>query len=153
MPSIASLLNSIISDFPALNFAPGDNFYWSPDNNTVYYAQDSKDTASLLHELAHGILDHTGYSRDIQLIEMERDAWDYAVTLLGPRYGAIIEDSTVQGGLDSYRDWLHARSSCPACNATGFQTKKYQYNCPVCSHRWKVNDARLCGLKRYSIKN
>lgn len=82
---------------------------------------------------------------------MERDAWNRAKTQLGPQYAVDIKDSAIEQALDSYRDWLHARSTCPNCTATGFQTKKQHYSCLACGEKWRVNEARLCGLKRYSL--
>jgi DnaJ-class molecular chaperone len=54
--------------------------------------------------------------------------------------------------MNSYRDWLHARSTCPVCQATGMETKKSIYTCPACRHQWRVNEARICSLRRYHIQ-
>lgn len=148
MPSTASLVKRLTNDFPDFRFVSGDDFRWSAEEVTVYYDRTSDDSASLLHEVAHGILGHTDYSRDIELLQMERDAWGYASTILGPTYSLVIEDGTVQDSLDSYRNWLHARSTCPHCKATGLQTKKEFYACPACHRTWHVNEARNCGLRR-----
>jgi len=82
---------------------------------------------------------------------MERQAWDYTIKL-APKYNVAISDDMVQLTLDSYRDWLHARSTCPNCKATGVQTEKYTYVCPACSRKWQVNEARTCALRRYGVK-
>jgi hypothetical protein len=151
MPSITSLATSLQHNFPALTFTASDIFRWSPQNQTIFYDANSHDHASLLHELAHAQLAHTTYSKDIELIEMERDAWDYAIQTLASKYDVEINDDAVQNALDTYRDWLHARSTCPRCKAIGVQTKKNEYKCVTCDARWRVNDARVCALRRYAI--
>jgi lipopolysaccharide biosynthesis regulator YciM len=105
----------------------------------------------LIHELAHALLNHKNYRRDIELIEMETAAWHEAKQY-GEKYNVEIKEDVIQDHLDTYRDWLHARSSCPNCLATGYQTKHLTYECPACTHSWKVNEARLCALRRYGIK-
>lgn len=149
MPSISLLVTSLSSDFPQLRFIPGETFQWSPKDATVYYPLTADDRAALLHELAHALLAHVTYSKDISLLAMERDAWQYAQGQLGPRYNVIIPDDEIETALDTYRDWLHARSTCPRCHAIGLQTKKHLYKCLVCHSQWRVNDARVCALRRY----
>lgn len=150
MPSTASLIQRLKTDYPQFTFAAGADFLWSPSDHTVYYKQTSGSPAFLLHELSHGLLGHTDYTRDIELIAMERAAWDRALTLAGT-YDLSIEDNLIENTLDSYRDWLHARSTCPECQAIGLQTKKQIYACPACGHSWRVNEARICALRRFSI--
>lgn len=152
MPSITSMLPKLQADFPQFAFTPGDQFCWDPRMQTIYFNQGVNDQASLLHELAHALLQHEKYDRDIQLIEMERDAWQYAVDTLATTYDVAIDDDAVEDALDSYRDWLHARSTCPTCKATGIQTGKQLYKCLACMTVWKVNDARICALRRYKQK-
>ena len=150
MLSTRSLLPKLQKDYPRLLFASGERFAWSPDNQTVFYdTSDPKNTDLLLHELAHGVLEHHDYSKDVELVAMETDAWDKAV-VLGAHYGIPIADGTVQDNLDTYREWLHARSTCPMCEATGYQSGKSEYTCVACSHVWRVNEARICALRRYS---
>lgn len=151
MPSTTSLATNLQNDFPAFVFTASDEFRWSPQDKTIFYDHTSDDTASLLHELSHALLDHTEYTKDIELIEMERDAWEYATSTLARKYNVTIGGDVVQNSLDTYRDWLHARSTCPQCKATGVQTKKNQYKCVMCGTKWRVNDARVCALRRYTI--
>lgn len=151
MPSTTSLAHKLQSDFPAFIFTASDTFRWSPQHKEIFYDQGSDDVASLLHELSHAVLNHTLYTKDIELIEMERDAWAHANTTLAAKYQITIDDDTIQDALDTYRDWLHARSTCPHCKATGVQTKKNQYKCIACMTEWRVNEARVCALRRYTI--
>jgi hypothetical protein len=151
MPSTTSLVINLTRDYPQLLFKPGNDFYWSPNEKTVYYVDGSNDVAAFLHELAHGLLEHSDYPRDITLIELERDAWTQAIDVLAPKYDMVIDSATAETALDSYRDWLHARSTCPNCHATGIQTKTDTYRCVACRVSWRVNEARICALRRYRL--
>jgi len=150
MPSTPSLLPKVIADFPEVTFIAGEEFLWSPSNKTVFYVESEPHSPLLLHELAHGLLDHHEYDKDIELVAIENKAWEKAREI-GTQYGVSIDEDLIQDHLDTYREWLHARSTCPSCEATGFQTGKEAYRCVACLHEWRVNEARLCGLKRYSL--
>jgi hypothetical protein len=152
MPSIASLVPKLTLDFPDITFSPGERFHWHPETQTISYIETSDDFASLLHEIGHAALGHTDFNRDIELIEMERDAWQYAVEILAPRYDMMINPATAEDALDTYRDWLHTRSICPACQATGVQIKQRMYRCMACRSEWTVNDARQHALRRHLTK-
>lgn len=150
MHSITSLVETLTRDFPQFQWSAGPDFKWSAEENTIYYHPQQPDAPQqLLHELGHALLDHRHYDKDIGLLTLERDAWEYAQALLSPRYAVPIADDQIQDALDSYRDWLHARSTCPRCTATGLQIKHRLYRCLACSYRWRVNEARLCALRRY----
>lgn len=149
MPSIQSLLKALHRDFPAISFIKGEQFHWSPETQTITYATD--DAALLLHEVAHAALAHTHYTLDIELIKMERAAWDYTISRLAPIYSVQVDNTTVEAMLTTYRDWLHDRSMCPQCDATGVQRSTNLYMCLACSSQWRVNEARSCALRRYRI--
>jgi ribosomal protein L37AE/L43A len=150
MHSTTLLIQQLKTDHPQFSFKKAKRFLWSPSEHTVYYTDTDDEQAYLLHELSHGLLNHVEYNRDIELIAMERAAWDKAQEL-APTYGLTIDADTIQKTLDSYRDWLHARSTCPTCKATGLQIKQQIYTCPACHHSWRVNEARICALRRFSI--
>jgi len=152
MPSITSLLAKLTTDYPAITFVQGDEFHWSPADNTVTYCvtKDGSASSQLLHELSHALLGHTDYSRDITLLKMERDAWEKAQEIAVP-YGITITDEIIQNHLDTYRDWLHDRSTCPTCGATGLQSTKDTYRCVACTEQWRVNEAKTCELRRYKL--
>lgn len=150
MPSTISLIQRLKSDYPQFVFKKSDRFLWSPSDRTVFYSGTNSDNSFLLHELSHGLLGHAGYNKDIELISMERAAWDRAASIAST-YDDAIDEDTIESTLDSYREWLHARSTCPHCKATGLQVKKQVYHCPACQHSWRVNEARICGLKRTDL--
>jgi len=136
-------------------FKSGADFQWEDATHTITYPRPTSDegwTAQLLHEIAHAELQHQHYSRDIELLGKERDAWQHAVKKLAPTYDVSITPQIVEEAMDSYRDWLHARSTCPVCQAVGMETTKHVYACPACRHQWQVNEARICGLRRYGIQ-
>lgn len=153
MPKISSLLDKISADFSDLKFAKDDTFYWSPKSQTIFHPNIDalEDILFLLHEIGHARLNHLEYSRDIELIDMEREAWKYACQKLAPKYGIPLsmDDDLVEDSLDSYRQWLNSRSTCPTCHAIGLEQAKQTYACLVCKGHWTVNEARTCGLKRY----
>ncbi len=150
MPSIHSLIQTLSTAYPALTFTKGDTFRWSPSEQTVFFQLDHPHAeALLLHEAAHGILGHTRYESDVSLLSMEAAAWEKALQLAN-LYAVTIAHDTAEDHMDTYRDWLHARSTCPNCTATGYQTKADTYHCPACLNSWRVNEARSCQLRRYA---
>lgn len=139
--------------FPAITFELGTDFRWSPYYQTVYVGEiaNERDVITLLHEIGHALAKHSNYERDITLLTLEREAWTIASTQIAPLFEISIDDELIEEALDSYRDWLHARSTCPECSQNGVQTDEKTYKCLVCSTIWRVNDARRCGLKRYRL--
>lgn len=150
-----SIIEQLKRDFTDLIFQPADDFSWSPGQRTVFYAPVDSQLAvfQLLHEVAHGLLGHQHYQSDIQLLEMERQAWEYVCGDLAERYGYSLgmDNEIVQENLDTYREWLHCRSACPDCAATGLQSSADVYRCLNCQTNWRVNDAKKCRLKRQKL--
>lgn len=135
-----------------LKFSASHYFGWDYAACTITYNPDDPDApAHLLHEYGHALLGHHDHDRDISLLAMERAAWDEAVQL-APKYNVTIDTDTIESALDTYRDWLHARSTCPTCATTGIQVRGDRYLCLACQAIWRVNDARSCSLRRYTIK-
>lgn len=150
MPSTHSILDRLKQDFPNLTFVSADDFWWSAANRTVYIDSQAENNQILtLHELSHALLGHIDYDRDIELLKLERDAWEYAKTTLSKKYNVPIDEEIIQDHLDTYRHWIYARSRCPQCSTNGIQMKERIYECISCNHKWRVNEARLCALRRY----
>ncbi|MDN5276032.1 MAG: hypothetical protein JWN33_681 [Candidatus Saccharibacteria bacterium] len=150
-PSIRSLVAKLQTSYPHVQFVAGNSFCWSSDGSQVTYLADHDDAALLLlHELAHGLLEHAQYDRDIHLLQMERMAWDEARTL-ATLFDVAYDEEIRESALDSYRQWLHDRSSCPDCTTNGLQTEKTTYTCLACRQTWRVNEARVCGLRRWRL--
>lgn len=150
-PHTKDLVRQLRSDHPNIVFVEGEDFVWSDSTKTLTYLPDDTHRPYLLHELAHALLHHTDFQFDIELIAQERAAWDKARTELGPRYKIEISPKTIEGSLDTYREWLYARSQCPRCNQTGAQNKTSTYVCINCRCSWHPNDARRRALRRSTI--
>lgn len=148
MRSMSSLIHKLKIDHPTLSFVKSDVFSWSPATQTVFYTTKTPQArALLLHEVSHALLGHTDYKRDVELLALETAAWDKAFELAN-QYHVELTSATSEANLDTYREWLHARSTCPTCTATGYQTARYAYTCAACESVWNVNEARLCSLRR-----
>lgn len=130
----------------------GETFGWDHTACAITYNPHVKGFEQyLLHEFGHAILGHIGYKRDIELLSMERAAWDEALRLAAD-FTVAVTDETIENALDTYRDWLHSRSVCPNCSATGIQSEHSSYHCISCKTQWRVNEARTCELRRYTTK-
>lgn len=153
MQKISSLLKNLESNtrLNGVVFTEGDDFRWDHAANTIFYKTTGLDNPYyLLHEAGHAALGHQEYPDDMALIAMERAAWDEALAL-GAQYGIVIPDDSIEDALDSYRDWIHARATCPKCRAIGIQATQETYRCIACHTDWKVNEARSCALRRYTV--
>lgn len=153
MLNIKHKFNQIVKDFPGYSFVLRDKFYWSSTENTIFYRQvkNTDDISLLLHELAHAELGHTDFAYDIELIKIETGAWNYAKNNLATKYEIEINEDCMEDSLDSYRFWLHKRSQCPECLQNGLQTNQNAYSCINCRHSWRVNNSRLCRLRRVRL--
>lgn len=146
-PSIRSLIKKLEQDYPHIGFRQFSTNAWNPNEETVYF-EPTTSCPQILHELGHALLEHQQYHRDIELVTMERDAWQKALEL-APDYTVTITPDDIDSHLDTYREWLHTRSVCPICGSNGIQNGQRSYRCIDCRESWRVNDARTCGLKRY----
>lgn len=148
------LLTRLTRDYPDLQFKPGTQFLWSPSQQVIYYSTDRTDESSiwsLLHELGHATLGHTDFKNDFSLLQMEADAWEQAV-VIAKQYDHYIDEDHIQDCLDTYRDWLHQRSTCPTCGATSLQTDAHTYQCFNCQQTWHVAQNRHCRPYRLTGK-
>lgn len=153
MQSMHSLLDKLSKEYPDFQFIQDNMFWWSAAQKIIHMDRHATHAEEYtLHETSHAILGHSGYNRDIDLVKLERDAWDYAQRTLGPRYGIAITEDIIQNNLGTYREWLYQRSMCPDCTETGIETRQHIYRCLACGHMWRVNEAKLCALRRYSLQ-
>lgn len=146
-PTISWVVEQLRRAHPELTFQSDTQFSWHPKERSISY-EPQGDYATLLHEVGHALLDHQDYRRDIELLDMERDAWVKAQTI-ADTLGLSIAKEIVEDHLDSYREWLHTKSTCINCGQTGIETSKHQYTCLTCSTSWRVNDARQHQHRRY----
>ncbi|HSX06007.1 MAG TPA: hypothetical protein VLF69_06075 [Candidatus Saccharimonadales bacterium] len=146
-PHLEGLLEQIAVDYPDLSFIESAHFGWHAGKKHVSYKKSAKNAEhamfALLHELGHAILGHINYKHDIELLQLEVAAWDKAREL-AERYSIALEEDYVQDCLDTYRDWLHLRATCPACFSRSLQTSVSRYHCFNCQSEWQVSRSRLC---------
>lgn len=143
-------VKDITSEFPELRFMEGKTLSWNPQTDTITIPKsDTDDTVyGLIHEIAHAKLTHDSFLHDVDLIKMEREAWNKACEIAKDRFDLKINYEYIEDCLDSYRDWLYKRSLCPRCTLSGFQVNNHEYSCPHCLIDWKVPVSRLCTVKR-----
>lgn len=146
-----NFVNRLISEHPDIKFIISARFQWSPEDKVIYYNPTSpKPEWSLLHELGHVRGGHVSYRSDIGLLKMEVEAWQKAREL-ARNYGIQISENHIEKCLDSYRDWLYKRSSCPACSQAGLEKITGQYQCINCSESWQVTPERFCRVYRKTV--
>ena len=149
-----SLLKSLSTQFPDLQFSVGTEFCWSPETREVFYKADAADLTaqwSLLHETGHALLEHQTYKADFELLQMEIAAWERA-RLLASELAVVIDEDHIQDCLDSYRDWLYQRSLCPNCSTQCMQEADYMhYRCFNCHAMWRVSANRFARAYRKTL--
>lgn len=147
------LIEALKADHPGLTFIVGAHLCWSPGKQEIYYEPSGQVETiyGVLHEISHARLGHSTYHTDIDLLNKEVLAWEEALGL-AKKYGIELDETHVQDCLDTYRDWLHKRSTCPACGVKGLQSTALQYDCPNCGQMWQVTDARFYRPYRLSSK-
>jgi hypothetical protein len=133
-------------DYPKLSFQKADIFCWCPQKREIQYdssASSQDGRWAVLHELSHALLKHATYSYDFELLSLEVAAWQKAkeIALI---YDQHIDEDHIQNCLDTYREWLHQRSTCPVCENHCLQSLPTQYNCFNCHSTWRVTASRFC---------
>ncbi|MCA9349033.1 ImmA/IrrE family metallo-endopeptidase [Candidatus Saccharibacteria bacterium] len=150
------LLENLKTDYPDIKFVDGSKFVWSPAKNELIYCSEqlaqTTGTYSLLHELGHALSDHQNFHTDTELIEIEREAWERAI-VIAKHYGIEIPNDHIEDCLDTYRDWLLSRATCPDCRLVGIQSSRsLNYHCINCSNKWSVPDEQTCATRRRLLK-
>ena len=153
LDALERLVAQIAADYPNLQFVEDARFAWHAGRGQVSYQKTAGNTTaaifSLLHELGHAILNHKDYKHDIQLVQLEAAAWNQARSL-AKRYKVTLDEDHIQDCLDTYRDWLHLRATCPTCFARSLQASVSRYHCHNCGAEWSVTRSRLC--RPYRLK-
>lgn len=152
--SSSNLVNQLSAELRQIKFKAGRSFLWSPETKVVSYVvsdlNNDKGVWTLLHEAGHAQLAHKTYKTDFELLSLEVAAWQQA-KLLGKRLNITINEDHIQDCLDTYRDWLHKRSTCPTCGTVGLQHTPSEYRCHNCLTNWQVTTSRFC--RAYRRKN
>ncbi len=155
-PINKSLLSKLQESYPEIKFVSGNDFIWSPKDNRVEYVNKSLPTDigkwALIHEVAHADLKHISFEDDFSLLQLEIAAWRKAREI-AKIYDMEIDSEHIEDCLDTYRDWLHNRSTCPKCGVVSLQGKNNTYTCFNCRTSWKVPNSQVCRVTRRIIKN
>lgn len=146
-----NLLQNLKASHPSLTFEVGETFCWIASESLITYKTTGSDSDSwsLLHELGHARLRHSDYTSDADLLRKELDAWQEALRISTDQ-AIVIDPDHIESCLDSYRDWLNKRSTCPMCNLQGVQKPSRAYACINCKHTWRVSRELLCRPYRRS---
>lgn len=141
------LLMQLKGLLPDVGFEESDDFAWHPENLTISYVLTDLNTKvgqlKLLHEVAHANLDHQNYRFDIELLQLESEAWAKTAKLT-PDCGVKYDEDYAQGCLDTYRNWLHQRSTCINCGFISLQIEPSVYKCFNCDASWRVPHTPIC---------
>jgi hypothetical protein len=140
-----SIIHKLRDTYPHITFTEADIHSWSPKEQRITYYVDKTEGSlwATLHELGHALLGHKTYDSDLALLRMEVSAWEKAAQLAAHHRIAITDDH-IQSCLDTYRDWLHKRSTCPKCEHHGIQRSAAAYSCFNCQTTWRVSADRFC---------
>ena len=125
------LTEKLKKDYPDLRFKEGRKFAFRPPRTIVIGPEEPGTELLLLHEVGHAISGPRDFDVDVKRLKMEVEAWEKARDLAN-NYGVEFSEEVMETELDSYRDWLHQKSRCPACGLTRFETPDGQYHCPRC---------------------
>ena len=140
-------IDQIQRDYPDIFFVESTRYSWHAGEKRVSYQKerlaDERGMWAILHEIGHALLDHTDYENDMELLQMEVAAWEKAHEL-AKRYNMSLDQDYIEDNLDTYRDWLHVRATCPTCFERSLQTSRHTYTCHNCGTVWRVTRSRLC---------
>lgn len=154
MNSITNLLPELQRAYTDISFEAGTVFKWSPKDRTITYTSHQANADhgvwALFHEIAHAELQHDGYKSDFSLLQLEVAAWQHAVKV-ARRYGIEIDKEHAQDCIDTYRDWLHKRATCPTCSVVSIQRDDGVYQCFNCRSQWRVPRSPLCRVIRAQV--
>lgn len=149
------IIDKLVILYPNVKFQTGESFYWSPEKKLIKYnkklIKEPNGIWALLHEVAHAKLKHISYSSDLGLLKLEVQAWDEAKNI-AKTFDIEIDEDHIQDCLDTYRDWLHRRSTCPTCGVVSLQINPTTYKCHNCSTTWSVSASRFCRPYRLTVK-
>jgi hypothetical protein len=154
MANVRNTLKILQKHYPSITFNKGDVFSWSPKDNAVVYTLSYTDedhaVYALIHEVAHAVLEHKHYVNDVDLLRHEVAAWHTAKDI-AKKISITINEEHIQDCLDTYRDWIHKRATCPHCSVISAQQDTGGYTCFNCQTHWKVPDSPLCRVTRVVI--
>jgi len=131
-------IDELKSLYPQFKFISSIRFKYRPPKSIyVVYGEDNF-ALQTLHELGHALCKHENYQTLVERLKIESEAWERAkqVVSLHPewlkKYQIKYDSDFAESQLDTYRDWLHAKTLCPNCGLTRYQTPNGRFHCPHC---------------------
>lgn len=135
----------IIASEPDLLFVPNGYFAYDAALELINYDPSALNTnegkLSLVHEIAHARLGHFHYGSDFELLLMEIDAW-CLTRKLAKQYKLTLDKHFIDHCIETYDNWLSARSTCPSCQTFCLEDSPHQFHCFSCGTDWRVNQRK-----------
>ena len=126
-----AFLSSLEETYPDFTFRPGHKFLFRPPKSIYYLESDENFRLLLLHELAHALLGHFSFSRSLERLQIERDAWEKTRELCN-LHSVPFDEALAEAELDTYRDWVHQKTLCKTCGLTCLEVNSESLFCPFC---------------------
>lgn len=130
----ADFIKQLILDHPNFSYRVDKKFAFRPEKTIILGPPQPNFVLQTLHELGHALSKHKDYNTHVERIKIESEAWERAKTLYCTYQNPPIDwsDEYVEDSLDTYRDWLHSKSTCKKCGLTRYQSPDGVYHCPRC---------------------
>lgn len=131
-----AFLKTLKSIYPDFSFKPGKKFFFRPKKSIFYIESNDNFRLLLLHELSHALLGHFYFSKSIERLQIERDAWDKTRELC-KIHNVPFDESFAETELNTYRDWLHQKTLCKTCGLSCLEVNSESLYCPFCQKYYK----------------
>ena len=133
-----AFVKKLVQDYPQFRFRFNSKRF-SYRNSTIFIGPPQPFFAlQTLHELGHALCHHKDYTTSVSRLKIECEAWERAKTayLELPDHLKTFpwDEEYIEDSLDTYRAWLHTKSTCKNCGLTCYQTEDGVYHCPRCEN-------------------
>ena len=131
-----AFLEAIKESYPEFTFRPGRKFLFRPPKSIYYLESDENFRFLLLHELSHALLGHFSFSRSLERLQIERDAWAKTRELCS-LHSITFNEELAEIELNTYRDWVHQKTLCKHCGLSCLEVSSESLYCPFCQNEYK----------------
>ena len=131
-----AFLETLKSTYPNFSFKPGPKFLFRPKKTIHYVESNDNFRLLLLHELSHALLGHFSYSKSLERLQIERDAWAKTRELC-EQFSVNFDEDVAESELNTYRDWLHQKTLCKTCGLSCLEVNSESLYCPFCQKYYK----------------
>lgn len=137
---LSNFITQLATDYPDFHFTYGKRFSFRAPKTIVIGPEEGDYTPMLIfHELGHALSGKYCYDLGVERLKIESLAWQegkkaYESCLASGNYPDLPSwnEDFVEDNLDTYRNWLHTKSKCPACGLTMYEDSD-GWRCPYCS--------------------